>query len=98
MARNEIIKLNNDGVKLVKEGNLSKAIDFFEQAADNLPANKIINANAAHALLLYMQKSGSKPLYLRKAMRFLDRVKNIDPAYKDLESMMKMYNELNREV
>jgi tetratricopeptide (TPR) repeat protein len=97
MARNEIIKLNNDGVRLVKEGNLSKAIDFFEQAADNLPANKVINANAAHALVLYMQKNGSKPLYLRKAARFLDRVKNIDPAYKDLENLMKMYNELNRE-
>ena len=98
MARNEIIKLNNEGVRLVKEGNLSKAIDFFEQAADNLPANKVINANAAHALILYMQKNGSKPLYLRKAKRFLDRVKNIDPAYKDLENMMKMYNELNREA
>ncbi len=97
MARNEIIKLNNEGVRLVKEGNLSKAIDFFEQAADNLPANKVINANAAHALILYMQKNGSKPLYLRKAMRFLDRVKNIDPAYKDLENLMKMYNELSRE-
>jgi len=98
MARNEIIKLNNDGVKLVREGNLSKAIEFFEQAADNLPANKVINANTAHALILYMQKNGSKPLLLEKAMKYLDRVKSIDPAYKELENLMKMYNELAREA
>ena len=98
MARNEIIKLNNEGVRLVREGNLSKAIEFFEQAAVNLPTNKVINANAAHALILYMQKNGSEPLLLEKAMKYLDCVKNIDPAYKDLENLMKIYNELNREA
>lgn len=98
MARNEIIKLNNEGVRLVREGNLSKAIEFFEQAVANLPTNKVINANAAHALILYMQKNGSETLLLEKAMKYLDRVKNIDPAYKDLENLMKIYNELNREA
>ena len=98
MARNEIIKLNNDGVRLVREGNLSKAIEFFEQAADKLPANKVINANTAHALILYMQKTGSKPLLLEKAMKYLDRVKSIDPLYKELENLMKMYNELALEA
>lgn len=96
MARNEIIKLNNDGVKLVREGNLSKAIEFFEQAADNLPDNKIINANAAHALILYMQKNGSQPDLLKKAMKYLDRVKSIDPLYKNLEYLMNMYKELTQ--
>jgi tetratricopeptide (TPR) repeat protein len=98
MARNEVIKLNNDGVRLVREGNLSKAIEFFEQAADNLPANKVINANTAHALILYMQKNGSKPLLLEKAMKYLDRVKSNDPLYKELENLMKMYDELAREA
>ncbi|HVO67907.1 MAG TPA: tetratricopeptide repeat protein [Syntrophales bacterium] len=97
MARNEIIKLNNEGVRLVREGNLSKAIEFFEQAAANLPTNKVINANAAHAIILYMQKNGSESLLLDKAMKYLDRVKNIDPAYKDLENLMKMCNNLSRE-
>jgi tetratricopeptide (TPR) repeat protein len=98
MARNEVIKLNNDGVRLVREGNLSKAIEFFEQAADNLPANKVINANTAHALILYMQKNGSMPLLLEKAMKYLDRVKSNDPLYKELENLMKMYDELAREA
>ncbi len=98
MARNEVIKLNNNGVRLVREGNLSKAIEFFEQAADNLPANKVINANTAHALILYMQKNGSMPLLLEKAMKYLDRVKSNDPLYKELKNLMKMYDELAREA
>jgi tetratricopeptide (TPR) repeat protein len=96
MARNEIIKLNNDGVRLVREGDLGKAIEFFEQAVDNLPDNKTINANAAHALILYMQKNGSQPDLLEKAMKYLDRVKSIDPLYKNLEYLMNMYKELTQ--
>ncbi len=98
VARNEVIKLNNDGVRLVREGNLSKAIDFFEQAAARLPGSKIITGNAAHAMILYMQKNGSEPDLLKKAMDYLDRVKSIDPSYKNLGNLLGMYKELTREA
>lgn len=98
MARDEIVKLNNDGVALVKKGDLSKAIEFFEQAVDNLPDNKIINANAAHALLLYMQQSGSQPHLLKKTTHYLDRVNIIDPQYKNLGNLMDMYKKLAQEA
>ena len=93
-ALNEVIKLNNDGIRLFQEGNLSRAINFFEQAVDRLPDNKTINANAAHALMTYMQKHGSQPRLLEKAMLYIDRVKSIDPLYKNLEILTNMHKEL----
>jgi len=93
-ALNEIIKLNNDGIRLFQEGNLSRAVNFFEQAVDRLPDNKTINANAAHALMIYMQKNGSQPRLLEKAMLYIDRVKSIDPLYKNLDILTNMHKEL----
>ena len=95
-ALSEVIKLNNDGIKLFQEGNLSRAINFFEQAVEQLPDNKTINANAAHALMTYMQKHGSRPRLLEKAMLYIDRVKSIDPLYKNLEILTNMHKELNQ--
>ncbi|MGZ3592593.1 MAG: response regulator [Syntrophales bacterium] len=93
-ALNEVIKLNNDGIRLFQEGNLSRAINFFEQAVERLPDNKTINANAAHALMTYMQKHGSQPRLLEKATLYIDRVKSIDPLYKNLETLKNMHREL----
>jgi tetratricopeptide (TPR) repeat protein len=97
-ALNEVIKLNNDGIRLFQEGNLSRAINFFEQAVDRLPDNKTINANAAHALMVYMQKHGSQPRLLEKAMLYIDRVKSIDPLYKNLDILTNMHKELLTEA
>ncbi|MGO9138566.1 MAG: response regulator [Syntrophales bacterium] len=97
-ALNEVIKLNNDGIRLFQEGNLSRAINFFEQAVERLPDNKTINANAAHALMTYMQKHGSQPRLLEKAILYIDRVKSIDPLYKNLEILTNMHKELMPEA
>jgi DNA-binding response OmpR family regulator/Tfp pilus assembly protein PilF len=93
-ALSEVIKLNNDGIRLFQEGNLGRAINFFEQAVDRLPDNRTINANAAHALMAYMQKHGSQPRLLEKALSYIDRVKSIDPLYKNLEILTNMHKEL----
>jgi tetratricopeptide (TPR) repeat protein len=93
-ARDEVIILNNDGVRLVKEGNLSGAIELFEKAVGNLPDNKIINANAAQAYILYMKENGSQPHLLKRSKECLDHVKNIDPLYKNLKNLQAMYKEL----
>ena len=93
-ALSEVIKPNNDGIRLFQEGNLNRAINFFEQAVERLPDNKTINANAAHALMTYMQKHGSQPRLLEKALLYIDRVKSIDPLYKNLDILTNMHKEL----
>lgn len=93
-TRDEIIRLNNDGVKLARDGKLEEAILYFDQAAEHLPENKIINANAAHVLMLSMKQTGANPEGLAKAKTYLDRVRKIDENYGDLITLLTMYREL----
>jgi len=97
-AREEIIKLNNEGVKLAQDGKLKEAIAFFEEAATKLPENKIINANAAQVLMLFMKKNGIKEQQLINAKTYLDRVRKIDESYIDIPLLLSLYRELIPEV
>jgi len=58
------------------------------------PANKIINANAAHALMLYMKQNGISADMLQQAGQHLDGVKEVDPHYARLKELMPMYDDL----
>jgi len=97
-ARAEIIKLNDEGVKLAQDGKLTEAIAYFEEAATKLPENKIINANAAQVLMLYMKEKGINEEKLANAKKYLDRVRKIDETYKDIPLLLSMYRELVPEV
>lgn len=93
-AVDEVIEMNNEGVRLVREGDLEKAIEYFQKAAEIVPENKIINANAAYAHILYMQKKTRDTALLIKVRVYLDRVKRVDKNYKDLEKLRSMYKML----
>ncbi len=90
----EIIQINNTGVKLVEEGKFAEAIKYFERAANSLKGNKIINANAAHALILFMQKNGKDNKLLQRAKYYLERVVKIDPLYKKHKNLLNSYERL----
>lgn len=96
-TRDEIINLNNEGVKLAKDGRLTEAIAYFEKAAEQLPDNKIINANAAQVLMLYVRETGATEDYLDRAKTYLDKVRKIDENYNDLPALVAMYHELSTE-
>lgn len=98
MARDEVIILNNDGVRQVKEGNLENAVEIFEKAVGRLPDNRVINANAAQAFMAFMKKKGSQPHLLKKTGECLDRVTELDPSYRNLNVLVTMYKELVREA
>lgn len=93
-TKNEVIQLNNEGVRLIEESKLKEAIEYFEKAAKGLPENKIINANAAQALMMYMQKSGTTEQYIERASQYLDRIKSIDPSYDKYQKLLNMYEKV----
>jgi tetratricopeptide (TPR) repeat protein len=95
-TRKEIIKLNNEGVKLAQEGKMAESYAYFEKAATHLPENKIINANAAQILMLFMKEKGTNEKSLKDAKTYLDRVRKIDESYADLPMLLSMYSELNQ--
>ncbi len=90
-TRQEIVKINNQGVRMVEEGRLQEAIDYFEKAAEGLPDNKIIIANAAQTMLLYMQRNGKDDHYLTLAGQYLAQIRRIDPAYQKLPKLLELY-------
>jgi tetratricopeptide (TPR) repeat protein len=93
-AVEEVVVLNNEGVRLVKEGELDKAIDYFRNAAKRLDQNKVINANAANSMIVFMNKNGVRREYLEEAKKYLDRVTEIDPEYRDLHALLLLYKQL----
>ena len=93
----DIIRLNNEGVGLAREGRLEEAIEYFEKAAARLPDNKIIHANAAQVLMLYMKEHGRTEEQLARAKTYLDHVRKIDETYSDIPLLLTMYRELASE-
>lgn len=90
----EVSIINNDGVKLVRDGELESAVTLFEKAVSSLPGNKIINANAAQAYMLYMKKHGITRVFLEKTRESLERVRTIDSSYRDLNTLWDQFKEL----
>ena len=96
-AVEEVAELNNEGVKLVKQGELVKATSYFDKAAENLPDNTLINANAAYACMLEMKKNGKTIENIQKAQNYLERVYRNDPQYRDLPNLLTVYQEISKE-
>jgi tetratricopeptide (TPR) repeat protein len=94
----EVAELNNQGVKLVKQGDLAKAISYFDKAAENLPDNTLINANAAYACMLDMKKNGRTLEGIQKAKKYLEGVYRNDPLYRDLPNLLIIYREISKET
>jgi len=93
-TREEIIRLNNKGVRLVEDEKYEEAIEYFKKAAGGLPDNKIINANAAHALLIYMDKKGTNDQYIYQVLQYLEKVKMIDPSDEKYQKLLNLYEKI----
>ncbi|GAB6042204.1 tetratricopeptide repeat protein [Endothiovibrio diazotrophicus] len=90
----EVVQLNNQGVRLVKEGKLEEAIHFFEDAVKAMSDNKTVNLNAAQVMLMAMQKSGKNDRYLYQVRQYLDRVRKVDPANGTFQKLSQIYEKM----
>lgn len=74
-----VIKTNNEGVRLIKQGQFDDAIQLLSKAADDMPANKTINLNAAKAIILKMDKMGPTSGEVSSVRQYIERVRDLDP-------------------
>ncbi|WP_420265461.1 response regulator [Candidatus Magnetominusculus dajiuhuensis] len=93
-TQKEMISINNEGVALVKQGKLQEAIEYFKKAASGAPENKIINANAAQAILMFMQKYGTNDKLIYKVKQYLERIRKVDPSYDKYHSLIELYQKI----
>lgn len=72
-SRDEVIELNNRGVKLATTGDISESISLFVKAASAMPENQVINLNTAQSLIMHMNQSGVSEELLNEAKKYLDK-------------------------
>ncbi|MDZ7751150.1 MAG: response regulator [Gammaproteobacteria bacterium] len=78
-TQDQLIRLNNEGVDLARAGKLGEAIALFRDAAEGMPANRVVNLNAAQVLVIEMRDKGVDQKLLAEAERYLERVAKVDP-------------------
>ncbi len=78
-VQGDVVRTNNEGVRLIKQGEFEAAIRLLTQAAEEMPGNKTINLNAAKALLMYMEHRGVVSDLLDQVRRYIDRVQTLAP-------------------
>lgn len=93
----DFMQLNKAGMSLYQRGKIDKAIEMFEQAAENLPDNIHINMNAAQAILQLIKKHGRSATMLEDARHYLDQAKAKDATNAKYIELEAMYEELEKE-
>jgi len=91
----EVIKINNQGAKLLKEGKLEESIELFIEAAKGMPENVIINLNTAYSMIMQMEKTGMVSKYMRGAIKYLNKVHALDSSNKKYFQLMAMIQKLS---
>lgn len=77
----EIIRINNDGVRKAESGQLGEAVELLCEAADRLPNNLQIVGNAALVIALSLVKNGNDPQKLARCLRYRDAIIKKSPDY-----------------
>ena len=70
-TRKEIVTINNEGVKLLKDGEIEASIELFTRAACGMPRNPVINLNAAQSLIRLMRNTGPDRSALTQALGYI---------------------------
>ncbi len=97
-SKQEIVKINNEGVKLAQEGKLEQSINFFVQAAKGMPNNATINFNAAYSMIRQMKATGDVSKYLPLSRHFLEQGHKIDPQNQKYFQLIKLAEELGHKA
>lgn len=92
--KGEIVELNNRGVKLAKSGQIQAAIGLFEEAAEGMSGNKVVNLNAAKVLIMQMEQEGTSREYLNRARKYIDRTRKINPDDSTLAQVVDKFQRL----
>jgi tetratricopeptide (TPR) repeat protein len=86
------VQLNNEAVIMAREGKLEEAITLLRQAADKKSASITVTLNAAHVILLYLEKNGWGEVYGSTARMYLRKARDIDannPKYAKISKLFK---------
>ncbi|EIC22440.1 tetratricopeptide repeat protein [Thiorhodovibrio frisius] len=78
-VQQDIIKVNNAGVRLIKQGEYDAAIKLLRRAADEMPGNKTVNLNVAKAIIMKMEQQGAQAEDIRLVRSYVEHVRAAAP-------------------
>ena len=90
-TRKRMITLNNDAVALAKAGELEKASDMLDEAADRLINNAQVSINAAIAAMMQIQRQGASADRVGKAHRYITQAHRANPDHPRLDEAVQLY-------
>ncbi|HEY3326567.1 MAG TPA: response regulator [Novimethylophilus sp.] len=93
----EIIQLNNEGVRKAEAGELNEAVSLLCDAADRLPNNLQIVGNAALALALDLARSGYTSIKMHECTRLRQLVAAKSPDYPKLAQIDAVLKKVSQE-
>jgi len=77
-TRSEIVRINNEGVRLLNDGKIRESIALFSEAVKGMPHNPIINLNAAQSLISMMKDSQPTKSALEETLSYIRAASDSD--------------------
>lgn len=93
-SEREVIELNNRAVQIGQQGQLAEAAQMLAAAADQLPGNLLIVANAAYALLADLARNGFDRDKLDLARRYTQQVHARNAQYPKLVQIAELMRQV----
>lgn len=101
VGKQNVVKINRDGINMFEAGNYTQAIQCFLKATKKFPKHKGIRLNIIQSLIFEMKKSGISRDTIRHCHQHISVVKNITndhPQYKRYLSISKTIQTLSANV
>lgn len=96
-ARKEVVKINNDGTKLLREGKLEEAMGLLMKANQAMPENTVVLVNLIFTLIKQMEKTGMVKKYQPLTMEYLNRLNSAKPNHPKYPLLLKMIHKIPEE-
>lgn len=97
-SNQEIIRINNDGVRKAESGQLKEAIELLCEAANRLPNNLQIVGNAALVIALDLVRNGNDPEKLNRCLRYRDSLVKKSPSYPKIAQIDNQLRQLTKQA
>ncbi len=92
----EVVRINNQGVRKAETGELEEAVNMLCDAADRLPNNLQIVSNAALALAMDMRRHGYTSIKMHACLGYREKVFAKAPSYPKLADIDAVLDHIKR--
>lgn len=93
-TKRELIHINNEGVKLYKQGKFKESIELLSQAFQSMPENKTIILNITKIMLHNTQSSGCTKENIAEIKDYIDKAKKLGVAAHKLSAIQMEFSKL----